>query len=61
MHKINLGTLKRESLRGTEGEREEKGKEFIKNMRKGMIKKHFFLIARKISQKKKKKKLLGVP
>jgi hypothetical protein len=40
MHKINLGALKRESLRGTEGEREEKGKEFRKNVRKGMI--HFF-------------------
>jgi hypothetical protein len=49
MHKINLGALKRESLRGTEGEREEKGKEFIKNVRKGMIKKHFFFFN---SQKK---------
>jgi hypothetical protein len=42
MHKINLGALKRESLRGIEGEREEKGKEFIKNVRKGMIKNIFF-------------------
>jgi hypothetical protein len=53
-------------LRGTEGEREEKGKEFIKKVRKGRIKNNsFFLIARKSSQKKKKKKenkkLLGVP
>jgi hypothetical protein len=42
MHKINLGSSKRESLRGTEGEREEKGKELIRNMRKGRIKKQFF-------------------
>jgi hypothetical protein len=47
MHKINLGALKRESLRGTEGEREEKGKEFIKNVRKGMIKKTFFFNTQK--------------
>jgi hypothetical protein len=52
MHKINLGALKIESLRGTEGEREEKGKKFIKKVRKGKIKKHFFLIAKKSSQKK---------
>jgi hypothetical protein len=57
MHKINLGALKIESLRGTEGEREEKGKKFIKKVRKGKIKKHFFFN----SQKKKLKKLLGVP
>jgi hypothetical protein len=36
MHKINLGASKRESLRGTEGEREreEKGKKLIRNVRK---------------------------
>jgi hypothetical protein len=54
MHKINLGALKIESLRGTEGEREEKGKKFIKKVRKGKIKKHFFLIANK-----KIKKIVG--
>jgi hypothetical protein len=54
MHKINLGALKRESLRGTEGEREEKGKEFIKKREKGNEKKTYFLIARKSSQKKKR-------
>ena len=43
MHKIYLGH-QRDSLRGTEGEREEKGKELIRNVRKGRIKKQFFFL-----------------
>jgi hypothetical protein len=59
MHKINLGASKRKSLRGIEGEREEKGKELIRNVRKERIKKHFFFFNRLGTEQEKRKKIWG--
>jgi hypothetical protein len=46
-------------LRGTEGEREEKGKELVRNVSKGKIKKQFFLIDWGGPQSRKKEKIWG--
>jgi hypothetical protein len=59
MHKINLRVLKRESLRGTEGEREEKGKELKRNVRKGRIKNQNFFFNRLGATEQEKRKIWG--
>ena len=61
MHKINLGASKRESLRETEGEREVKGKELIRNVRKGRIKKQIIFLNKLGGQGAGKEKKFGVP